>query len=341
MKRLTHFILCCLCLWLSACGSSEEYVYDFTEFRQEQPRSILVLPPLNHTTDLEIYDHFMATISIPIAEKGFYVFPANNVRQYMQDQGILDPALLDDIRVKRFAELFDADAVLKTTIQDIYKPLIGMDGARIQYEMALFSTQSGELLWHRTYRYEYDSGPNFTIAANNFFFSSWAAQLLVELVASALVRDLPHLHYLVSNGSFETTLPLLSGPYKNTDPDLYQNKPRAYRSYFVELADAQKEAEKQKAHDDSVTMNENKLPQLQDEEVLPQLQPKTEISPQESFQTGESEELDAPEAFSTDEKALENDGVPEIEPEEESSLDRLLRELEVEQQKLDQAIESE
>lgn len=331
MKRFRHSIICCLCLWLSACGSSDEYVYDFTEFRQEQPRSILVLPPLNHTTDLELYDHFMATISVPIAERGFYVFPANNVRHYMQDQGIADPGLLDDIRVKRFKELFDADAVLKTNIQNIRKPLIGMDGATIQYEMALYSTVSGELLWHRTYRYEYDSGPNFTIAANNFFFSSWAAQLLVELVASALVRDLPHLHYLVSNGSFETTLPLLSGPYKNTDPDLYQETPRAYRSYFAELSKNKK--------DQLLSGDENTVPISEEKIVATHPFEEEGISGQDPLQNNPAEDLEKSAESIKDEDGMAAD--IDKDSSGESRLDRLLRELEAEQRQLDQAIETE
>ena len=39
------------------------------------PRSILVLPPINESMDVNVTYSWLTTASQPIAEKGFYVYP--------------------------------------------------------------------------------------------------------------------------------------------------------------------------------------------------------------------------------------------------------------------------
>lgn len=47
----------------------------FCALQQAAPRSILVLPPMNSSVDVNAPYSYLSTISTPLAEKGYYVFP--------------------------------------------------------------------------------------------------------------------------------------------------------------------------------------------------------------------------------------------------------------------------
>ena len=41
----------------------------------EQPVSVLIMPPINRSTNVEAKEYFHATLNVPIANSGFYVIP--------------------------------------------------------------------------------------------------------------------------------------------------------------------------------------------------------------------------------------------------------------------------
>ena len=54
------------------------YTTKFAEFPimyEEKPNSILILPPINESTDAEAKDYYSTTIPIPLLLHGYYVFP--------------------------------------------------------------------------------------------------------------------------------------------------------------------------------------------------------------------------------------------------------------------------
>ena len=64
---------------------------DYSAFRQHQPKSILVLPPLNNTSDLRATYSVMASTTLPLAEAGYYVFPVALVDQTFKENGLVNP----------------------------------------------------------------------------------------------------------------------------------------------------------------------------------------------------------------------------------------------------------
>src|SRR5215471_18166835 len=84
---------------------------NFTQFRTENPHSILVVPAINKSVDVNAPDYFLATISEPLAERGYYVFPVNMVRSVLADDGLNDANLVHSGDPKRLGELFVADAI--------------------------------------------------------------------------------------------------------------------------------------------------------------------------------------------------------------------------------------
>src|SRR5215471_7731436 len=69
MKKLIGTASAALCLLLLT-GCNTVKPYDYTNFRAHPPRSILVLPPLNESTEVEGTYGYLSTVTEPLAERG-------------------------------------------------------------------------------------------------------------------------------------------------------------------------------------------------------------------------------------------------------------------------------
>jgi hypothetical protein len=121
---------------------------DYSSFRAEAPRSILVVPALNNTLNVPAPDYFLSTISRPFAERGYYVFPAHMVKRLMEDDGLSDAGLVHKVDASRFRGLFGCDAVLFVTIQQWdSKYMLITTQTTVKFDYALKSCKTGATLW--------------------------------------------------------------------------------------------------------------------------------------------------------------------------------------------------
>jgi hypothetical protein len=121
---------------------------DYAKFRSEDPRSILVVPVINRTVDVTAPDYFLATISRPIAERGYYVFPVNLVKRVLEDDGLADANLVHQANPKRLGELFGVDTILYITIHKWdAKYAVLSTSVEVEFTYSLKSGKTGEELW--------------------------------------------------------------------------------------------------------------------------------------------------------------------------------------------------
>ncbi len=121
---------------------------DYTKFVAAQPRSILVVPVLNRTVSVNAPDYFLSTIPIPLAERGYYVFPVNLVKRTLEDDGLADAGLVHGADPTRLAALFGADAVLYVTIERWdAKWVLVQTQVTVEFEYAIKDGKTGETLW--------------------------------------------------------------------------------------------------------------------------------------------------------------------------------------------------
>lgn len=85
---------------------------DYSAFNQAGVRSILVVPVVNHSVDTKAADYFLTTLPVPLAERGYYVFPINATKKLIEGDGLADPQLIHGTPTPRIAGLFGADAVM-------------------------------------------------------------------------------------------------------------------------------------------------------------------------------------------------------------------------------------
>lgn len=121
---------------------------DRSALRQSKPRSIVVLPPLNNTPDVRASYSFMSTVTFPLAELGYYVFPVAMVDQTFKENGLPDPGEMHQVPLKKLAEIFGADAALYITVDRYGAEYQVFNSSIIVSARAkLIDTRTGDLLW--------------------------------------------------------------------------------------------------------------------------------------------------------------------------------------------------
>jgi hypothetical protein len=118
MKKLRNFCLALvLPLWLAACAAPVQKQFDYSAFKAAKPRSILVLPPVNHSPDVTAQASFMATATVPLAESGYYVVPVALAAETFRQNGVTVAEDAQAIAPAKLHEIFGADAGLYLSIE--------------------------------------------------------------------------------------------------------------------------------------------------------------------------------------------------------------------------------
>jgi hypothetical protein len=131
----------------TGCATKQADV-DYSAFRQHQPKSILVLPPLNNTSDLRATYSVMSSTTLPLAEAGYYVFPVALVDQTFKENGLQNPGEMHQASPRKLNEIFGADAALYITITS-YGATSALAGGSVVVtaEAALVDTRTSTKLW--------------------------------------------------------------------------------------------------------------------------------------------------------------------------------------------------
>jgi hypothetical protein len=156
---------------------------DYAAFKAASPRSILVVPVVNKSTQVDAPDNFLATLPVPLAEHGYYVFPVNMVKRTMEDDGIGDADLVAGSDPVRLASLFGADAVLYASIEHWEAHYIVLSAStEVEVHYTLKSGKTGATLWDKTVHMSYTPQ-----AANT-------GNIIGNIVAAAIVAGLERAH---------------------------------------------------------------------------------------------------------------------------------------------------
>lgn len=118
---------------------------------EENPQSILILPPINRSTAADAKEYYSTTMQEPLSLRGFYTFPYEVTSEILKMEGIYDSELLYNMPLPKFQEYFGADAVLFTTINKWdMSYLVLAAGLTVEVTCELKSTKSDETLWKYT-----------------------------------------------------------------------------------------------------------------------------------------------------------------------------------------------
>ncbi len=149
MRAQLSLVACLALLLLAGCTTVKPY--DYTNFRAHPPRSILVLPPLNESTAVEGTYGYLSTVTQPIAERGYYVFPVEVVDQFLKQNGMPTAGEMHQVPLNKVVDIIGADAVLFVTLKQYGSKYVVLNSVTtVQVEAKLVDTRSGVLLWEGT-----------------------------------------------------------------------------------------------------------------------------------------------------------------------------------------------
>ena len=175
MKRILYLmILSCM---VTSCGMMSTVTREsqYAKMYEEKPITLLVMPPINNSTNVEAKDLLYTSISRPLVEAGYYVISPLLAMDVLKAESAYDSEMFFDAPLTAFQNYFGADAVVFSVIDTWAKKRLGIE-TKIRY--VIKSAYTNEILFDRSCDLYLDlsinSGANGLLGA------------LVDLAASAI-----------------------------------------------------------------------------------------------------------------------------------------------------------
>jgi hypothetical protein len=178
MKRilLTLGIIAAL---MSSCTTQKQVARSeaYKGMYDQQLLTVLLMPPINRSTNVEAKEYFHSTLNVPIANAGYYVVPPFLSMEILKKESAYDTELFLNGSLNKFGEIFGADLALLTIIHRWDKSSIGAK-VNVEVEYIIKSTLTNEELYSRRGEVTYDTSINSG--------SSTGLGILVSMAASAI-----------------------------------------------------------------------------------------------------------------------------------------------------------
>lgn len=147
MKRLILFATACF--FVSSCGMLNTVTREsqYSKMYEEKPVTLLVMPPINNSTNVEAKEHLYTSISRPLVEAGYYVVSPLLAMDILKSESAYDAELFFDAPLTMFNDYFGADAVVFSIIDTWAKKGMGIQ-TKIRY--VIKSAYTNEILFDRS-----------------------------------------------------------------------------------------------------------------------------------------------------------------------------------------------
>lgn len=211
MKRVGLWINMCLITLLTGCAAVDQKKPDLTAFHAHPPRSIVVVPVVNESPEVSAPNVFISTLTKPLAERGYYVFPVYLTDLILRDFGLVEAGHIHQLPTERFFDLFGADAVLFVTIKDwSSKYAILSSSVVVSMEYLLKDTRTGVVLWEGKQSVVRSSGSG----GGGGGIAGMLVAMAVEAAMNAAFTDYLPLAQQANNLVFLPPNGLPDGPYR-------------------------------------------------------------------------------------------------------------------------------
>lgn len=207
------WILCLMVAMLTGCASPPAKK-DLSAFIAAAPRSILVVPAVNKTLDVDAPNYLLSTLTVPLAEKGFYIFPVNTAKFVLEQEGMYEGEQIHKQPPETLAKLFGADAVLYVTINrwDAQYAVIATT-VTVEFDYRMVG-KDGTELWKANQRMQYTPD-------NNNSGGHPLAVLISAAIKAAVARAAPNYLPLTQQANMQVFVlgpnAIPNGPYSKVN----------------------------------------------------------------------------------------------------------------------------
>lgn len=143
----------------------------------EKPVTILIMPPINRSTNVDAKEYFHSTLNVPLANAGYYVIPPFLSMEILKKESAYDSELFLNTPLTKFGEVFGADIALFTVINRWDKSSLAAK-VTVEVEYIFKSIKTNEVVYTRKGTVVY----NTAISASG----GGAIGALVSMTASAI-----------------------------------------------------------------------------------------------------------------------------------------------------------
>lgn len=148
---------------------------DYTQFREHRPTSLLVIPPINESVEVNAEYSYLSTVTQPLAELGYYVYPVAVIDAFLKENGMPGAAEMHQIPLSKIDEIIGPDAVLYLTLQNYgSKYQVISTTTVVSAQATLIDVKTGTELW---------SGEATTASSSN-----GGGNIVASLVAAAVTQ---------------------------------------------------------------------------------------------------------------------------------------------------------
>lgn len=175
MKRILYFLI--LCYMAASCGLFNTVTREsqYARMYEEKPATLLVMPPINNSANVEAKELLYTSISRPLVEAGYYVISPLLAMDVLKAESAYDAEMFFDAPLSKFHNYFGADAVVFSIIDTWTKKGLGIE-TKIRY--VIKSAHTNEILFDRSCDLYLDLSVNSG--------SRNALGALIDLAASAI-----------------------------------------------------------------------------------------------------------------------------------------------------------
>lgn len=144
---------------------------------EEKPLAILIMPPINNSTNVEAKEYFHSTLFTSLADAGYYVIPPFLSMEMLKKESAYDAEMFLETPLALFGEVFGADVALFTIIHKWEK-----SGLRamvvVDVEYIFKSAKTNDILYTRR--------ANVTFDTSSSVSGGGLVGVLVNVTASAI-----------------------------------------------------------------------------------------------------------------------------------------------------------
>ena len=129
---------------------------DYGAYLEHFPKSVLVLPPINESLEVQASGMFLSTITSLLAEKGYYVLPVAVVDAVLKGNGVPLPPEMHQVSLNKLEDVFNPDAVLYVTIKKwttTYVVLNATTTVVLDYRLVDTDTKLNLWRWRQSFQY--------------------------------------------------------------------------------------------------------------------------------------------------------------------------------------------
>lgn len=173
MKKIAVVLISCF--MAMGCAPLLTRGEQYAKMYEQKPATILVMPPINNTTNVEAKDLLYTSISKPLVESGYYVISPYLAMEVLKQESAYDAELFINAALTPFQKYFGADAVIFSIIDTWAKQGFGI---RTNITYIVKSAHTNDVLFEKSC----DLYLNLSTSSG----SNTAFGAIVDLIASAV-----------------------------------------------------------------------------------------------------------------------------------------------------------